>query len=182
MTVWTNQQNPNMKSNSNLMGLVVSLLYQNGQFIQAVTRGDGQTGEDITQNQTIRNLPWCCHWYTAARSARRSADAQSRVWSLNRDAQSGRNLANPRNAAGSLRQLDPNIAKSRPLAFYAYSVNQGLPADDYHPIRCAFWLKALGFSISDIKIVQTADAALQRIINRWLKTQSLTLWNWWHGD
>ena len=53
-----NQQNPEYEVELKLDGLAVSLLYQNGQFIQAVTRGDGQTGEDITQNvRTIRNLP-----------------------------------------------------------------------------------------------------------------------------
>ena len=91
---------------------------------------------------------------------------------LNRDAQAKgeKTFANPRNAAaGSLRQLDPNIAKSRPLAFYAYSVNQGLPAEITTQSDALFWLKALGFSISDIKIVQTAaqlQAYYQAVIEK----------------
>lgn len=155
------QQNPEYEVELKLDGLAVSLLYQNGQFVQAVTRGDGQTGEDITQNvRTIRNLPLQLPIDIPRLEVRGEVLMPKAGFArLNRDAQAKgeKTFANPRNAAaGSLRQLDPNIAKNRPLAFYAYSVNQGLPAEITTQSDALFWLQALGFSISDIKIVQTA--------------------------
>lgn len=128
------QQNPEYEMELKLDGLAVSLKYEHGKFVQAVTRGDGQTGEDITQNaKTIRNLPL---WIADAADIE-LLEVRGEVLMpkagferLNRlsEASEGKTFANPRNAAaGSLRQLDPAIAASRPLAFYGYSVNQGLP-------------------------------------------------------
>lgn len=74
------QQNPEYEVELKLDGLAVSLIYEAGQLVQAVTRGDGQTGEDITQNvRTIRNLPLSLPTDTPILAARRGADAQSRV-------------------------------------------------------------------------------------------------------
>lgn len=157
-----NQQNPEYEVELKLDGLAVSLRYQHGQLIQAVTRGDGQTGEDITQNaRTIRNLPLQLAIDIPVLEVRGEVLMPKAGFAkLNRDAQAKgeKTFANPRNAAaGSLRQLDPNIAKNRPLAFYAYSVNQGLPAEISTQSDALFWLKDLGFTISDIQIVHTAE-------------------------
>lgn len=160
------QQNPAYEVELKLDGLAVSLLYQQGQFVQAVTRGDGQTGEDITQNvRTIRNLPLQLAVDIPTLEVRGEVLMPKAGFAkLNREAQAKgeKTFANPRNAAaGSLRQLDPAIANSRPLAFFAYSVNQGLPAEITTQSDALYWLKALGFTISDVQIVETAEQLQQ---------------------
>ena len=127
-------KNPEYEVELKLDGLAVSLRYENGQLMQAVTRGDGQTGEDITQNvKTIRNLPQVINVDIPVLEVRGEVLMPKAGFAkLNREAQAKgeKTFANPRNAAaGSLRQLDPNIAKSRPLAFFAYSIVQGLPEE-----------------------------------------------------
>ncbi|WP_440825312.1 NAD-dependent DNA ligase LigA [Psychrobacter cryohalolentis] len=160
------QQSPEYEMELKLDGLAVSLKYAYGKFIQAVTRGDGQTGEDITQNaKTIRNLPL---WLAAA-SDIELLEVRGEVLMpkagferLNRLAEekSDKTFANPRNAAaGSLRQLDPAIAASRPLAFYCYSVNQGLPEHIKTQSAALAWLKTIGFTVSAVEVVQNPREA-----------------------
>ncbi|WP_198328804.1 NAD-dependent DNA ligase LigA [Psychrobacter faecalis] len=160
------QKNPEYEIELKLDGLAVSLKYEYGQFVQAVTRGDGQTGEDITQNaKTIRNLPL---WLTAA-SEIPLLEVRGEVLMpkagferLNRLAEEkgDKTFANPRNAAaGSLRQLDPAIAASRPLAFYCYSVNQGLPENIETQSAALAWLGDIGFSVSAVRVVKNPREA-----------------------
>ncbi|MGM8891731.1 NAD-dependent DNA ligase LigA [Psychrobacter sp. 1Y1] len=160
------QQNPEYEMELKLDGLAVSLKYEHGKFVQAVTRGDGQTGEDITQNaKTIRNLPL---WIADAADIE-LLEVRGEVLMpkagferLNRLAEEneGKTFANPRNAAaGSLRQLDPAIAASRPLAFYGYSVNQGLPENIDTQSGALAWLTALGFTVSAVEVVANPRAA-----------------------
>jgi DNA ligase (NAD+) len=110
-----------------LDGLAVSLIYERGILICGATRGDGQTGEDITQNvRTIRDIPL----RLAGEGYPERFEARGEVFmpkqgfeALNERArQNGEKVfVNPRNAAaGSLRQLDPKITASRPLSFYCY--------------------------------------------------------------
>jgi DNA ligase (NAD+) len=160
------QKNPEYEMELKLDGLAVSLKYAYGQFTQAVTRGDGQTGEDITQNaKTIRNLPL---WLTAAGDIP-LLEVRGEVLMpkagferLNRLAEEkgDKTFANPRNAAaGSLRQLDPAIAASRPLAFYCYSVNQGLPETIDTQSAALAWLGDIGFSVSAVRVVKNPREA-----------------------
>ncbi len=160
------QQNPEYEMELKLDGLAVSLKYEHGKFVQAVTRGDGQTGEDITQNaKTIRNLPL---WIADAADIE-LLEVRGEVLMpkagferLNRLAEEneGKTFANPRNAAaGSLRQLDPAIAASRPLAFYGYSVNQGLPENIDTQSGALAWLTELGFTVSAVEVVANPRAA-----------------------
>ncbi|MGA4439737.1 NAD-dependent DNA ligase LigA [Psychrobacter pocilloporae] len=160
------QQNPEYEMELKLDGLAVSLKYEHGKFVQAVTRGDGQTGEDITQNaKTIRNLPL---WIADAADIE-LLEVRGEVLMpkagferLNRlsEASEGKTFANPRNAAaGSLRQLDPAIAASRPLAFYGYSVNQGLPESIETQSGALAWLTELGFTVSAVEVVANPRAA-----------------------
>lgn len=160
------QQNPEYEMELKLDGLAVSLKYEYGQFVQAVTRGDGQTGEDITQNaKTIRNLPlYLCEAKDIPLLEVRGEVLMPKAGflRLNRLAEESgdKTFANPRNAAaGSLRQLDPAIAASRPLAFYAYSVNQGLPAAIETQSDALAWLKELGFTVSAVEVVQNPREA-----------------------
>ena len=160
------QKNPEYEIELKLDGLAVSLKYAYGKFVQAVTRGDGQTGEDITQNaKTIRNLPL---WLAAAADIE-LLEVRGEVLMpkagferLNRLAaeKGDKTFANPRNAAaGSLRQLDPAIAASRPLAFYCYSVNQGLPEHIKTQSVALAWLKNIGFTVSAVEVVQNPREA-----------------------
>ncbi|EEK11143.1 MULTISPECIES: NAD-dependent DNA ligase LigA [Staphylococcus] len=108
-------------------GLAVSLKYEDGRFVQGLTRGDGTTGEDITENlRTIHAIPLKIkeplnvevrgEAYMPRRSFMRLNDE--------REKNEEQPFANPRNAAaGSLRQLDPKLAAKRKLSVFLYSVN-----------------------------------------------------------
>ncbi|MDC4583968.1 NAD-dependent DNA ligase LigA [Acinetobacter baumannii] len=142
-----------------LDGLAISLWYQNGVLVRGVTRGDGETGEDITQNvKTIRNLPKVLHSekYEIPRLLEVRGEVlmpKSGFEKLNADqeAKGEKTFANPRNAAaGSLRQLDPNIAAARPLAFYAYGIAQCEPNHGLTTMHDSLqWLTELGFQIAE---------------------------------
>ena len=160
------QQSPEYEMELKLDGLAVSLKYAYGKFVQAVTRGDGQTGEDITQNaKTIRNLPlWLADATDIPLLEVRGEVLMPKAGfeRLNRLAaeKEEKTFANPRNAAaGSLRQLDPSIAASRPLAFYCYSVNQGLPEHIKTQSAALAWLKTIGFTVSAVEVVQNPREA-----------------------
>ena len=123
-----------------LDGLAVSLIYEQGVLVRGATRGDGSTGEDITENlRTIKTVPLRLAgtppallevrgevFYPLAAFSKLNAEME---------AQGSKTFVNPRNAAaGALRQLDPKITASRPLAFYAYAVgvSEGLGAFKTH--------------------------------------------------
>lgn len=110
-----------------LDGLAISLLYRDGRLVQAATRGDGETGEDVTGNvRTVRAIPlaldgtdWPQEFEVRGEVFMRRADFE-RLNARLHDA-GERGFMNPRNAAaGSLRQLDPSITAARPLSFFAY--------------------------------------------------------------
>ncbi|MDV7497153.1 NAD-dependent DNA ligase LigA [Acinetobacter baumannii] len=142
-----------------LDGLAISLWYENGVLVRGVTRGDGETGEDITQNvKTIRNLPKVLHSekYEIPRLLEVRGEVlmpKSGFEKLNADQETKgeKTFANPRNAAaGSLRQLDPNIAAARPLAFYAYGIAQCEPNHGLTTMHDSLqWLTELGFQIAE---------------------------------
>ena len=107
-------------------GLAISLRYERGVLVQAATRGDGETGEDVTQNvRTIRSVPLQLRGRAPevlevrGEALMRRADFER--YNARQRERGQPTLVNPRNgAAGSIRQLDPAIAAQRPLAFYAY--------------------------------------------------------------
>ncbi|MDO9371781.1 MAG: NAD-dependent DNA ligase LigA [Gammaproteobacteria bacterium] len=112
-----------------LDGLAVSLLYRDGVFAQGATRGDGVTGEDVTQNlRTIGAIPLRLYGagYPALLEVRGEVYLSKAAFEELNAAARARGekvFANPRNAAaGSLRQLDPKITARRPLAFFCYGV------------------------------------------------------------
>ncbi|NLS43641.1 NAD-dependent DNA ligase LigA [BEV proteobacterium] len=140
-----------------LDGLAVSLLYENGLLVQAATRGDGTTGENITTNiRTIGAIPLRLHGdnIPARVEVRGEVFMKHRGFEkMNDEARrtGAKIFANPRNAAaGSLRQLDPRITAKRPLTFFCYGVGllEGgtLPASHLARLN---QFKAWGLPVSD---------------------------------
>ncbi len=113
-----------------LDGLAVELIYEDGMFIAAATRGDGVTGEEVTQNiKTIRSLPLSLRGKAPSRVEIRAEVIflKDDFLKLNEElVKSGEApFANPRNAAaGSIRQLDPRIAASRPLDLFCHGIGE----------------------------------------------------------
>ncbi|MET4575229.1 NAD-dependent DNA ligase LigA [Ottowia thiooxydans] len=175
-------------------GLAINLRYEDGLLVQAATRGDGEVGEDVTQNiRTIGQIPLRLIQTvpTVQTSAGQLAlleddeaatargqwpipavlEVRGEVY-MRRDAFDALNLRqrekiaagdkaaktfiNPRNtAAGAVRQLDPGIARQRPLSFYAYGLGEISPANEGGPDFSTHWqvlqaLKAWGFPVSPL--------------------------------
>ncbi|MBU5262281.1 NAD-dependent DNA ligase LigA [Bacillus atrophaeus] len=107
-------------------GLAVSLRYENGYFVRGATRGDGTTGEDITENlKTIRNIPLKMKRNLSIEVRGEAYMPKRSFEALNEERlkKEEEPFANPRNAAaGSLRQLDPKIAAKRNLDIFVYSI------------------------------------------------------------
>lgn len=165
-----------------LDGLAVSLLYENGHFIRAATRGDGSTGEDITSNvRTIKMVPLQLRGegYPAQLEVRGEIFMPKAGFAaLNKLAQErGEKIfVNPRNAAaGTVRQLDPRITATRPLAIYFYGV--GHVQGGTLPKQHSAILKALqswGLRVSsEIKTVKGIDACLTYFADLGIKREHL---------
>ncbi|SDB90227.1 NAD-dependent DNA ligase LigA [Acinetobacter boissieri] len=152
------QQNIQYDVELKLDGLAISLWYEKGVLVKGVTRGDGETGEDITQNvKTIRNLPKVL---TTKNFVPELLEVRGEVLmpksgfeklNVYNESVGEKTFANPRNAAaGSLRQLDPTIAASRPLAFYAYGIAQCEPMHELDSMHESLhWLTTFGFEIAE---------------------------------
>jgi len=147
-------------------GLAISLRYEHGLLVQAATRGDGETGEDVTQNiRTIRQIPLrlenCDIPVLEVRGEVYMGRADFEKYNVKQRAQGLNPLVNPRNgAAGSIRQLDPRVAAARPLSFFAYGLGdvQGweLPATHGMVLDA---LSRMGLPVSkDRKVVRGAQA------------------------
>ncbi|ACV61673.1 DNA ligase, NAD-dependent [Desulfofarcimen acetoxidans DSM 771] len=134
-------------------GLAVSLFYENGLFQRGATRGDGETGEDITENlKTIRSLSLQLKEAVPVLEVRgevyMSGEAFRRL-NKSREAEDQPLFANPRNAAaGSLRQLDPRITSSRQLSAFIYAVGyyEGVSLSGHE--EALRYLQDLGFPVS----------------------------------
>ncbi|MGR5184036.1 NAD-dependent DNA ligase LigA [Photobacterium damselae] len=152
-----------------LDGLAVSLLYENGVLVQAATRGDGTTGENITNNvRTIRCIPLKLQgndWPTRIEVRGEVFMPKKGFEQLNQRAlkKGEKTFANPRNAAaGSLRQLDSKVTATRPLSFYAYAVGivEGRELEDSQYDRLC-QLKSWGFPMSpEIRRVDSIEEVI----------------------
>src|SRR5574340_1493098 len=112
-------------------GLAINLRYEHGVLVAATTRGDGETGEDVTQNiRTVQAIPLRLTMYTPPEVLEVRGEVFMRRDDFERYNERQRaagkpTLVNPRNgAAGSIRQLDPAIARQRPLSFFAYGLGE----------------------------------------------------------
>ena len=153
-------------------GLAISLRYENGVFVQAATRGDGTTGEDVTANiKTVRVIPLQLH----GENLPAVLEVRGEVLMYKADflkmnerlrAAGEKEKANPRNAAaGSLRQLDSRITSQRKLKFFAYGIGAleagrndvAMPASHAALLD---WLQALGLPVSKERAVVHGAAGL----------------------
>lgn len=142
-------------------GLAIGLLYEHGRFVRAATRGDGETGEDVTHTiRTIGQIPLRLRGEGAAIPR---LEVRGEVYmrrddfeALNvRQRERGeKTFVNPRNAAaGAVRQLDPTVAAARPLSFFAYGLGEVSPPEAGGPHLQTHWqvlqaLRAWGFPVS----------------------------------
>ena len=165
-------------------GLAISLRYSNHVLVQAATRGDGQTGEDVTHNiRTIGQIP-----LRLSPQAPPELEVRGEIYMRRDDfealnerqrqriaagAKNEKTFVNPRNAAaGAVRQLDPQIAAQRPLSFFAYALHFHPPTQQaLTPLEATLWglqnygsqaevlqsLKAWGFAVAEQ--TQTANGA-----------------------
>ncbi|WP_455217828.1 NAD-dependent DNA ligase LigA [Kaarinaea lacus] len=166
-----------------LDGLAISLTYEQGRLVRGATRGDGYTGEDVTQNiRTIDAIPLKLRGkdYPALLEVRGEVImTKSGFEQLNETQrkQGAKLFANPRNAAaGSLRQLDSRITASRPLSFFAYGVGKvsenSLPDTHSHIMHC---LKDWGLPVNpESKNVKAATGCLKYYQQLQDKRDSLT--------
>jgi len=159
-------------------GLAINLRYEDGVLVQAATRGDGEVGEDVTQNiRTIRQIP-----LRLPQDAPPVLEVRGEVYmrrddfeSLNekqrekiaQGAKGEKTFVNPRNAAaGAVRQLDPGIAAQRPLSFFAYGLGEITPKEQGGPdfeshFQMLLTLKSWGFPVA--ALTQTAQGASELI-------------------
>lgn len=144
-------------------GLSFSATYKNGILTTAATRGDGFIGEDITENvKTINNFPHSIDLDTAILEVRGEVYINKQDFLLLNQAQElskKDKFANPRNAAaGSLRQLDPNITASRPLRYFVYAVGSSSNKIADSQDALLDQLKELGFIVNNIgKLAYSED-------------------------
>lgn len=150
-------------------GLAITLTYEHGVFVQGATRGDGYTGENVTHNlKTIRAIPSCLN----IANPPALLEVRGEVLMLKKDFEKlnqqqasvgGKLFANPRNAAaGSLRQLDPNITAKRPLHFFAYGLGASDGTPDLHSHAEAMqYLTNLRFPVSALRGLKTGAQGLR---------------------
>lgn len=153
-----------------LDGLALEIIYVNGLLKQAITRGDGQVGEDVTLNvKTIRNVP--LRLKTEAPPALLEVrgevliEKQDFLAMNQRQEEAGQSVfANPRNAAaGTVRQLDSSVAASRPLRFFAYSVGSYDGVEFQTQQQLEEYFNDIGLPIIDRKLTTLAKTPQQAV-------------------
>ncbi len=153
-----------------LDGLAVSIIYQTGQLVQAATRGDGKTGENITANiRTIKAIPLTLRGENLPAKVEVRGEVimtRSGFHKYNKQAEikGDKVFANPRNAAaGSLRQLDPKKTAKRPLMFYAYSLGVVSEKMNFKThFESLEWVRSLGIPVSPLnRIVSSNQGCLE---------------------
>ncbi len=149
-------------------GLAISLIYENGTFVRGATRGDGRVGEDVTHNlRTIKAIP------LAIADAPEMVEVRGEIYfprsgfaELNeRRVEAGESaFANPRNAAaGTIRQLDPQIAADRPLSMWSYGIGSGLDVPTHWDEL--EWMRERGFRVEpEVRAHEAEDEVVARCL------------------
>ncbi len=150
-------------------GLAINLRYEHGVLVQAATRGDGETGEDVTQNiRTVHAIPLRLHTGSPPAVLEVRGEIFMRLDDFERynakQREAGKDtLVNPRNgAAGSIRQLDPKLAAQRPLSFFAYGLGevQGWPRAPVTHSATLDALEQMGVPVCAERVTGLGAAAL----------------------
>jgi DNA ligase (NAD+) len=156
-------------------GLAISLVYEDGVLARGATRGDGETGEDVTQNlRTIGAIPLRIH---DTGTPPPLVEVRGEVYlpladfarlNENQAAAGQRTFANPRNAAaGSLRQLDPAVTRSRPLSIWCYGIGASEGLDHATHFESIEWLREHGFKVNqDVELHGDIDSVAEAC-RRW---------------
>lgn len=155
-------------------GIAVSLTYEDGILVRGATRGNGRVGEDVTANlKTVRSIPLHLRGEAPSRLEVRGEaylplEAFQRL-NASRERKGEELFANPRNAAaGTLRQLDPRITASRPLAFFAYTAvfdrNEISITTQWDTLS---WLEDLGFSVNPTRRLHRDIQAVMEYCKKW---------------
>ncbi|MFS4465713.1 NAD-dependent DNA ligase LigA [Staphylococcus haemolyticus] len=154
-------------------GLAVSLKYVEGRFVQGLTRGDGTTGEDITENlRTIHAIPLKINEPLSFEVRGEAYMPRSSFIRLNEEKEKNEEqpFANPRNAAaGSLRQLDPKLAAKRKLSVFLYSVNDFTDFDATTQSGALDELDRLGFKTNHERMRVGDIEGVLKYIEKWTK-------------
>ena len=150
-------------------GLSVALEYENGVFVRGATRGDGNIGEDVTENiKTIHSVPLVIENAPPRLIVRGEVFMPKKSFerlNLQQEAQGKSLFANPRNAAaGSLRQLDPKIAASRNLDIYIFNVQYAEGKDFSTHKESLDYLSSLKFKVIPYHIFSDVSALNQRVL------------------
>lgn len=166
-------QDPQYICELKIDGSAIALTYHNGILVRGATRGDGVTGEDITQNvKTIRSIPLKLHLDNPPPvvEVRGEAFLYNRIFAeINQERQkNGEPLfANPRNAAaGTLRQLDPRIVADRRLDFFAYTLHLDSPNLHNH-WDCLEFLQKMGFKVNPNRQLCQSLLEVQQYFDAW---------------
>ena len=149
-------------------GLSVALEYENGVFVRGATRGDGNVGEDVTENlKTVRSIPMTIPDAPPRLIVRGEVFMPKKVFhKLNeeREAKGESLFANPRNAAaGSLRQLDPKIAAKRKLDILIFNVQLAEGVEFATHAESLEYLKARQFKVAPYSLLSDADAVVKQV-------------------
>ena len=160
-------------------GLSVALEYENGQFVRGATRGDGNVGEDVTENlKTIRSIPMTLQGAPERLIVRGEVFMPKASFARLNEQQErdGKPLfANPRNAAaGSLRQLDPKIAASRMLDIYIFNVQLAEGMEFKNHRESLEFLQKLKFKVVPFACLSNAEKIVEHVMSINENRESLT--------
>ena len=149
-------------------GLSMALFYEDGVFVRGATRGDGNTGEDVTENlRTIRSIPRTIPGVSGTLIVRGEVFMPLSVFeelNAERELNGEKLFANPRNAAaGAMRQLDPRVTAARRLDILIFNVQLVQGREFRTHAESLAWLKSLGFPVIPWEICRSAEECCERI-------------------